>query len=391
MKPLGHLRNLPREIWWIAAASLVNRMGAMVFPFLILYFHRSLGFDLKLASSIAACWGLGSFLSGPLGGWAADRFDCVRLLAASLVTTGALMLVYPLVQQPGVLFVATFGLALVADLARPSNMTALARLGGNQHGRDAFALNYLAVNLGMSIGPVLGGFLAEHDYRWLFWVDGSTSLLAGSLLFLSGVRCPPAAQQKSTPPWHPDRATLQFFLWLALTYWIFMTFFSAAPLQAVEGLKLRERDCGWIWLLNTVLIVTCTMTVTRLTQAVPLQRLLAGASLGLTFCYLCLALVPGYAGLILATLCLTLGEMLLFANSNEFLSRLVPPERIGRAMGCNAMIVSLALTTASPTAGYFFAQQQPNQLWILMAIVAAIVCLGFLSLREPPPRSAAGP
>jgi MFS family permease len=44
----------------------------------------------------------------------------------------------------------------------------------------AFALYRLAVNLGMSIGPLLGGLLVTHlSYDWLFWIDGATTILAG--------------------------------------------------------------------------------------------------------------------------------------------------------------------------------------------------------------------
>ena len=48
----------------------------------------------------------------------------------------------------------------------------------------AFALSRLAVNLGMSIGPVIGGFLAMKSFKSLFYVDGTTAILAGALIAL---------------------------------------------------------------------------------------------------------------------------------------------------------------------------------------------------------------
>jgi len=359
----------------------------MVFPFLVLYLHRSLRLDLELATSIAACWGFGSFLAGPLGGWAADRFDCVKLLAFTLIATGCLMLLYPQIQSPIVLVAATFGLALVADIARPSTMTALARLGG-EHGRDAFALNYLAINVGMSIGPTLGGFLAEIDYRWLFWVDGSTSFLAGCLLLGSGIRCPPQPVRLSVSDWNVGRQAFRLLFWLSLTYWVFMSFFAASPLYAVQELHLRERDCGLIWLINTVIIVLTSMAVTRVTQGYRLPLLLACACLGLAACYATLSLLPSLAGLILATLFLTLGEMMLFSNANEYLARVVPTNKVGRAMGFNAMSVSLALTFASPTVGYFFANRSPHQLWVTLCLMALVAAWGFQRLPEARARQA---
>lgn len=240
MKSFAHL---PRACWWVAVATLINRMGAMVFPFLVLYFHRGMGLSLETASAVAACWGLGSFVSGPLGGWASDRVDPVRLMGFSMLAAGSLMILFPWIRSLPWLVLCTFSLALLADLGRPSTMTALARLGGTEHGRDAFALNYMAINLGMSIGPTLGGFLAEVDYRYLFWVDGATGLAAASVLLLSGTVCPPVEKTADTHvDWNIGRPALRMYLWLILFFWSFMTFFAAGPVYAVKWLRLSEHD-----------------------------------------------------------------------------------------------------------------------------------------------------
>ena len=46
----------------------------------------------------------------------------------------------------------------------------------------AFALSRLAVNLGMSIGPVIGGFLAMKSFKSLFYVDGTSAIIAAALI-----------------------------------------------------------------------------------------------------------------------------------------------------------------------------------------------------------------
>src|SRR5690606_32582739 len=56
---------------------------------------------------------------------------------------------------------------------------------GTGQRRTAFALNRLAINLGMSIGPVAGGFLSMVSFSLLFYVDAVTSILAGIYLSLT--------------------------------------------------------------------------------------------------------------------------------------------------------------------------------------------------------------
>lgn len=378
---MSSFTKLPRACWWLAGSTLVNRMGAMVFPFLVLYFHKGLQLPLETAASVAACWGLGSFVAGPLGGWASDRIDPVRLLAMSLLGAGSLMVGYPAIRSLPWLVVCTFTLALLADLGRPSTMTALARLGGGEHGRNAFALNYMAINLGMSIGPTLGGYLAEVDYRYLFWVDGGTSLLAGSLLLLSGTLCPPVAEASRGPAdWNIGAAALRMYLWLSLFFWSFMTFFAAGPVYAVKWLHLSEHEVGYIWLFNTILIVITNLWVNRITAGVSLPRLLSFGCACQAASYFTLWWLPGLNGLVLATLWLTIGEMLMFSNANAYVAQVVPPEKMGRAMGINAICVSLSLISSAPTMGYFFEHHNPNWLWAVVGGAAALASLGMAGL-----------
>lgn len=388
---MASFHELPKGVWWVAGASLVNRMGAMVLPFLVLYFTRSMHLSLKTATDIAACWGVGSLLAGPVGGYAADRIDPIRLMALSLGGSGVLMLLFPTVGGIAALMAATFGLALLTDLSRPSTMTALARLGGTEHGRNAFALNYLAINLGMSIGPLLGGFLAEVDYRYLFWIDGTTSLAAALLLLVSGATCPPQPRTEVKSDWNIGPTAFRLYFWLGLSFWVFMTFFSAGPVYAVEELHLRERDCGYIWLLNTVLIVFTSLWVSRVTEGRRLAALLTWAALSMVASYACLWFWPSLGGLIVGTLFLTIGEMLLFSNANAYVAQIVPSQKMGRAMGINAICVSLAVAMSSKTVGYFFTSQSSDRLWLVMASGGLIAALGFWSLPDPPREEPSGP
>ena len=70
MKPLrtliaayrGAYAGLPREVWLLAGALLVNRAGTMVSPFLSLYLTRDLDLTAANAGLIIGCFGLGTFL-----------------------------------------------------------------------------------------------------------------------------------------------------------------------------------------------------------------------------------------------------------------------------------------------------------------------------------------
>jgi len=62
--------------------------------------------------------------------------------------------------------------ALVADLCDETTR------------RAAFSLSYLGINLGVSIGPVLAGWLFQNALNWLFWLDAVST--GAALVILIG-------------------------------------------------------------------------------------------------------------------------------------------------------------------------------------------------------------
>jgi predicted MFS family arabinose efflux permease len=64
---------IPRTVWLLAGAALVNRAGTMVLPFLSLYLTDDLGLTAARAGQIIGCFGLGSMAGSYLGGRLSNR------------------------------------------------------------------------------------------------------------------------------------------------------------------------------------------------------------------------------------------------------------------------------------------------------------------------------
>ncbi|MEZ4829106.1 MAG: MFS transporter [Bacteroidia bacterium] len=170
---------LPREIWLISMVSLINRSGAMVVPFLTVYLTRKMGFSLIEAGWVMSAFGLGSIAGAIVGGRLTDRVGHYQVQFWALLLGGGMYFVLMQMETLWTIAVTTFFTSLVNDSFRPANMSSISAYSPKNLYTRSVALLRFAINLGFSIGPAVGGFLAATvGYKWLFVVDGMTCIAA---------------------------------------------------------------------------------------------------------------------------------------------------------------------------------------------------------------------
>src|SRR5215203_3621217 len=79
---------LTRPVWLLSLATLINRSGTMVMPFLALFLTEKRGFTTTQAGQTLALYGLGAMGASYLGGWLCDRISPLRVMKWSLALTG---------------------------------------------------------------------------------------------------------------------------------------------------------------------------------------------------------------------------------------------------------------------------------------------------------------
>src|SRR5665213_2017929 len=77
-------RGLSKPSWMLSAVMLINRIGAMVSPFLGVYMVAELKFTLSQTGVVLSCFGLGAMAGSTLGGWLTDRVGHFKVQLASI-------------------------------------------------------------------------------------------------------------------------------------------------------------------------------------------------------------------------------------------------------------------------------------------------------------------
>lgn len=345
MNPWQGLRGLPGRAWMVCAATLVNRMGTMARPFLVLYLTERRGFSESEAGLALTFYGAVALVVAPLAGRACDRFGALRIMRWSLLLSGLLLVVFPHVGGMAGIVPVILVWAGVAEGYRPANLALLTGLAGPGQTRAVLALNRVAINLGMSVGPAVGGVLAGWSYTAVFTVDGCMSVLAALVLW-AGLRGAPAGQAYQESEWRGLR-DLRLLYALGALMPLMMVFFQVAatlPLFLVRNLGRAPAAYGFLMVVNTVLIILLEVPLN-----LKMERWPHGASLALGGLLIALgfggyALAGGVAGVVLTTVVWTFGEMIVLPGSAAYVAEIAPAQRVGEYMGLYSMAFSVAFT-----------------------------------------------
>jgi predicted MFS family arabinose efflux permease len=391
---------LPKEAWFLFAVNLVNASGAMVIFFLSLYLTRRLGFTPARAGQALSLYGAGSLAGAYLGGWFSDRIGSTSVQKLSLVLSGGFLLALGQVRSPSGLLPLLFLFSVAAGALYPANAASMARVCPPDLQVKGFALNRLANNLGVTIGPAVGGLLALRDYRLIFWADGLTCIAAAGL-FLVIWKKPEgklrAAEAKEgsklsgdvRTPWR-DRPFLLLMLLVVVWGAVFVQLLATFPLYMRGVYGLAEDQIGRLLAVNTILIVTLEMALMERVRAYSRTRMinLSFILLGLGFGLMPLGRGFFYAAFTVAVW--TFGEILSMPLVTALIAGRAGPKTRGRYMGIFSFAFSLSFIVGPAAGAAVFGHYGGKALWFGCAGVAVILAVSFSALRRSlePPRSA---
>lgn len=172
-------RGLSAESWMLAIVMLINRAGSMVLPFLGVYMTDHLGFGLEVAGLVLSCFGIGSVFGSWLGGYLTDKVGEFKVQSISLLLSVPLFCLIPLFKTEWGLAGIILVQSTISEFFRPANSVAITKYAKKENITRSFSLNRMAVNLGFSIGPAMGGVLSAISYNFLFFSNAFAALLAG--------------------------------------------------------------------------------------------------------------------------------------------------------------------------------------------------------------------
>ena len=376
---LSTFKGLSKEVWWLAFITFINRSGTMVIPFLSLYLTESLDYTLENVGWIMSAFGVGSVLGSWIGGKLTDKYGFYRVMYLSLALTGILFIGLQFIEEFYAFCFAIFLVMLVADAFRPAMFVAMNTYSKAENKTRSVTLIRLAINLGFSAGPAIGGFIITSiNYKGLFWMDGITCLLA--TLVLINVLHPKKArvideQKVENPkPIGSDGLFWIFFVAMFIFGFVFLQYFSTMPLYYRDVHALTEFDIGLLLGMNGFLIFVFEMPLIKwLGDSKYSKELLITIGLLVTgLSYVVLLMTPWVGILIIGMLFMTFGEMIAFPFSNSFVIERSKRGKQGEYMAFYSISFSAAHIFGHNSGLQMVDKFGYDTTWMVISIMSAI-------------------
>ena len=387
---------LSKEVWILSFALFVNRCGSMVLAFLTLYLTEKLGFSILGAGAIFSIYGLGSISGAYLSGRLIKPVGAVRIQIVGLAVAVPLFMIVPLFETFTGVGVAMFVLSLFVESVRPANNVAVTQFTRPELRMRAFGLQRMAVNLGCSVGPAVGGVLAEMNYDLLFIVDGITTGL-GSLLLVwffgfkkyaksgeSAKLQKMAEQDEGVGSPLLDPKFLFFMFIMLMVSIVFFQFHATYPKYLKDHFSLSKPQIGLLYSINTVIIVIFEMLLVNYVRRFSLLRTIGW---GCLLSCIGFGIMPASQAAwfaVFSMIIITIGEMFMFPLATGFVAKRSIGRDQGMYMSWYAMTYSLASVIA-PLVGTAIYDFDRHLLWYASIGVGVFAVTGFYWLANHVP------
>lgn len=391
------LSGLSREVWIISALMLVNRAGLMVVPFLSIYLTQELQLTI-IQAGIAGMWfGIGSLISSLLGGWLTDKYGYNYIMRASLLL-GGLAFWSLIFAKTFILFCSmVFLTALLADMVRPAIMSSISVYSKEGNRTRAISLLRMAINLGIAIGPALGGFMASNfGYNWLFILNGGSSIItfmAFSYLYKTMKKQPKSEELKMTSVTAKSAYTdFNYWLMLGSLFIILIAFLQllfGVPLLLKNIYNFSEFGIGLFFTLNGLLIVIFEMPLVNYFEKRRsfYKPIMIGGTL--MFFGMLSLLIPTESSVymwivpfLMYSLFMGFGEILNLPFYNSLSLSRATENNSGSYMGLFAFNFSLAFTIAPLVGSNIISKFGYNELWIICSLLILISLVVFSVFKK---------
>ncbi len=394
-------RGLPKEIYVLFIARVINSIGAFVFPLLTLILKEKIGLSEEQAGLCMFIIALSMFPFMFLGGKLADSFGRKKLIVIFQLLGASTYIACGLIA-PSMTTVYLIGLASnFYAMSFPALDSMAMDITSKDNRKEAYSVLYMGHNLGFAIGPMLGGLLYRNNLPFVFIGDALTTIIATVLMLIFIKETMPRKGQHQRLPsgnenelekhqtgtvlkiLFKERPVLLFYALILMIYefsynqWAF-----TLPLQINDIFGLSGAQYfGFLASFNGILVIIFTPLITTLTRKMHPLIAIGIGGIAYTASFAAMGLINELALFFIATFVMTMGEIVAAVNGSPFVANHSPASHRGRINSFIQFTSGIGRTCA-PLMGYVIAATNMMISWFVIAGVVGFGAIMMFLLRR---------
>ena len=382
--------HLPKEIYVLAFGKIMTSMGALIWPMLTLIMSEKLNLN---GQTIGMYMMMFSMFMGPfylLGGKLADKYNKKHIIVTfDLIGNSLYFICAALPISMTTLYLLAIA-SVFQSMEQPAYDALIADLTTYKDRERAYSLNYLAMNLGLVMAPMIGGILFNNYLNLSFFINGladiSSTLLL--LLFIKNVKNT-VRDSKIVNEYEKGEAgsifkvfserKLFFLLFIisGIAAMIYNQFNFLMPLHMEEAFRGSGAfKFGILASINAVVVVIGTPIVTKKFSGVTDVRIMYFGqlleSLGLAFfIFVNRYFVVAVVGIII----FTTGEIFGSISKTPYLTKRIPETHRGRVLSITNSCAGLIGILSNYVIGILIDYYTFHTVWITIAAIGVVVMI----------------
>lgn len=383
----------PRQFWLLFYGMMISTIGtSMIWPFLTIYVSERLAVPLTTVTSLltlnAAMGLISSFLAGPI----TDKAGRKWVMAISLLVNGLAYLFMSSASTLGEFAVLMSITGAFNPLYRVGADAMMADLIPPRDRVDAYSLLRTSNNIGVALGPSIGGFIATQSYGMAFYI-AATGLILYSLLvtFFAHETLSPEVkgavrQQKERFGGYGkifrDRPFLSFIGAFTLTQCCSALIWTLLAVYSKQNYGVSENVYGFIPTTNALMVILFQYSLTQVTKRYPP---LFAIGVGTAFYALALFGVSqgtGFWAFWVSMVIMTIGELILSPTSTTYAANMAPADMRGRYMSLFSLTHGVSSGIAPLFGGILNDTISPQAVWYGGGVVGLFSTLVFFYLNH---------
>ncbi|MFD1952989.1 MDR family MFS transporter [Paenibacillus thailandensis] len=362
---------------------LARIASSMSMPFLAIYLMNHTDLNAGTIGLVLGASALAGTVGGFVGGALSDKFGRRKILLGALFGWCLVFFGFAGTHHVILLFILCLLNGLCRSFYEPVSQALMSDLTEKERRFKVFSLRYLAINIGVSVGPLLGALFALLDSTLPFIVTGCIYLVYGTMLFLLmnrfGIKRIEGERKGSSlsASWQAVRhdKVLRFYLLGAVVTSMSYSQMDSNLSQYVGG--EFERGVALFALMmsvNAVTVVILQVPLSKWAEKVsPITGLTVGACL-YAIGNVGYAFSESWTAFIGSMVVFTLGEILAFPASNLLVDRIAPSGMRGTYYGAQSLS-NLGAFMGPWVGGLLLSHYGGRTLFLVMAAIALLALL----------------